>query len=964
MMRRLMMMVLWGFWGVAIWAQAPNYYSLMSLAKSHFEQKEYAKSNECYEQVCAELKGTNYESMIPTVRNSIAINNLYMGVNALNNMNFPTAKDYLDKAIKDAKPDSKAYYMAHSWMGQWNSVQALNIRTNRGNYEQAVKFSLEAERYFDLAQAPEKRLKEQLSRAAALVKLSRIDEAETLLKQILIECEGFNNRSLIMGKALYSLGDVEMSSERFQMAIQHLEQSYNLCNANTSKDAKTCAYLAANKLSSLYTKNIPDNDKENLWKQRANELESQTLMTAVPQLNKEAVAAYIEDVKAYEQAVNNIVEDCQYEKGVAVLTTLIERCEKNPNYPSKELADYFSARGQGLFRMNQFEQAVDDYKLALELYTKAGEAGKSNLSLTWYKLAIAYYNIKKANETMQAADKCIQIATEYFGPTHSETMKAYGLRSNIAGFYNKKDIALHDRQEIFNIIRQNIERNFVYLTTPERTAYWNKYMPETTIMFAIAQKMNERESAFTDALFNQQLLAKGLLLTAESSLQRAIERDEKLKTAYQEIRQLRKKAADARTLPKEASEATLKGDRLERALGASASTLYQFLDFLKVSGKDIHARLKPTDIAVEFVDYRVGKDSTMYAALVMSPSWEHVRFLPLIEAREIPQFSNNLTERIWKPILEVAGNNVKDIYFSPTGLLYQLPIESHTLADGRSIGEAYRLHRLSSTRWLAQNISNDEGKDAIIFGGLAYNTSISEMKQDAMRYPQARQIRSAEHKMRGAISGLDYLPETKTEAEAIAKTINSSSAKRLHADLMIGKDGTETSFKSLDGQHKQIVHIATHGFYNADDTASDPLTRCGLYFAGADNILQGEAIPTGVDDGVLTAQEISSLDLRGLNLVALSACQTGDGEITDDGIFGLQRGFKKAGAQSLLMSLWPVSDAATCLLMTEFYRNWIAEKMSKHDALEKAKQAVRSHKEQNWDNPKYWAAFILLDGLD
>ena len=686
-------------------------------------------------------------------------------------------------------------------------------------------------------------------------------------------------------------------------------------------------------------------------------------ITAVAQLNKEAVAAYIDDVKAYEQSVKFNVEDRQYEEGVTTLTALIERCQKEVNYPSKDLASYYSARGQGLFRMNRFEQAVDDYKQTLKLLQKAGEAGMSDLSLTWYKLALAYYNMKKTDETMYAADKCIQTATDYFGQTHSETMEAYGLRSNIAGFYNKKEIALHDRQEIFSIIRQNIERNFVYLTTSERTAYWSKYQPETTIMFAFAHKMNESESAFTDALFNQQLLAKGLLLTAESSLQRTIDRDEKLKAAYQEIRQLRKKAADAKTLPQEASEATLKADRLERALGISASTLYQFLDFLKVSDKDIHARLNPTDIAVEFVDYRVGKDSTMYAALVMSPNWEHVRFLPLIEAREIPHYSDNLTSKIWKPILDVAGNNVKDIYFSPTGLLYQLPIESHTLEDGRTMGEAYRMHRLSSTRWLALNGDSDKGKDAVIYGGLAYNTSVSEMKKDAMRYPQVGKTRSTERKTRGAMSDLDYLPGTKIEAEVIARAVNSADMKGLHAELLLGKDGTETSFKSLDGQHKQIVHIATHGFYNADDAASDSLSRCGLYFAGADNVLQGEVIPAGVDDGVLTAQEISSLDLRGLHLVGLSACQTGEGEITGDGVFGLQRGFKKAGAQSLLMSLWPVNDDATSLLMTEFYKNWISKGKTMREALELAKQEVRSHKEKGWDSPKYWAAFILLDAI-
>lgn len=276
MMKRLKTTILLSITGVVVWAQAPNYYSLMSQAKYYFDQKEYAKSNECYEKVVSELEGTEYESLIPTIRDGIAINNLFVGVAMLKAKDYPTSKTYLENAIKEAKPESKTFYMAHSWMGQWNSVQALNIRTNNGDFKQAVKFSLEAERYFDMAKAPEKRLNEQLSRAATLYELSQKEEAEILLKQIVKECEGINNRSLIMGKATYNLGESEMTSERFQLAIQHLEQSYNLCNTNSSKEAKTWAYHAANKLSNLYTSFIPDNDKALLWKQRANELEPQT----------------------------------------------------------------------------------------------------------------------------------------------------------------------------------------------------------------------------------------------------------------------------------------------------------------------------------------------------------------------------------------------------------------------------------------------------------------------------------------------------------------------------------------------------------------------------------------------------------------------------------------------------------------------------------------------------------------
>lgn len=274
MLKRLMFITILCICGLTASAQPQNYNAVMGQAKVYFNQKEYLKSNDCYEQVCDELKGTDYESLIPTVRNFIAINNMYMGVAALKKKDYPTAKTYLEESIKDAKPASKVYYMSHSWIGQWNSEQSQNIHAKRGNLETALEFSLEAERYFELAQDSEKRLNAQLGRASILQDLTRNDEAETLLKHIISECEGFKNRSLIMGRAAYGLGELEMIEERFQLAMQHLEQSYDLCNAETSKDAKTWACLAANKLNTLYTRFVPDNDMANLWKQRYEELKS------------------------------------------------------------------------------------------------------------------------------------------------------------------------------------------------------------------------------------------------------------------------------------------------------------------------------------------------------------------------------------------------------------------------------------------------------------------------------------------------------------------------------------------------------------------------------------------------------------------------------------------------------------------------------------------------------------------
>ena len=116
-----------------------------------------------------------------------------------------------------------------------------------------------------------------------------------------------------------------------------------------------------------------------------------------------------------------------------------------------------------------------------------------------------------------------------------------------------------------------------------------------------------------------------------------------------------------------------------------------------------------------------------------------------------------------------------------------------------------------------------------------------------------------------------------------------------------------------------------------------------------------------VEDGILTAKEIALMDLRGTDLITLSACQTGLGEVSGEGVFGLQRGFKKAGVSSILMSLWKVDDIATQILMTAFYENLLSGK-SKAESLRIAQDEVRST--DSYEDPYYWAAFILLDGIN
>ena len=199
--------------------------------------------------------------------------------------------------------------------------------------------------------------------------------------------------------------------------------------------------------------------------------------------------------------------------------------------------------------------------------------------------------------------------------------------------------------------------------------------------------------------------------------------------------------------------------------------------------------------------------------------------------------------------------------------------------------------------------------------------------------------------------------------------------------LLKGEKANEESFKNLSSTNCNILHVATHGFYLPTEKAGnnnflksmpmftsntngvihfDPIAtsmlRSGLAFAGGNKAWKGEQVPVGIDDGIATSSEISNMNLSNTDLIVLSACETGLGEVNDEGVFGLQRAFKKAGANTIVMSLWKVNDYITQMMMTSFYEHLLSGK-SKRDSFRLAQQEIRAE----YPNPYQWAAFIMLD---
>ncbi|MCD7795617.1 MAG: CHAT domain-containing protein [Alistipes sp.] len=461
-------------------------------------------------------------------------------------------------------------------------------------------------------------------------------------------------------------------------------------------------------------------------------------------------------------------------------------------------------------------------------------------------------------------------------------------------------------------------------------------------------------------------------------------------------------------------------NKLEYEVIARSQMLDDVTVGLECSWQEVQRALSEGQLAVEFSRYQDIDGISRYGAVALGAQGTPV-FIPLCEEKLLLQIRRkesvytepDLARLIWQPILS-RFEHITTVYFAPDGELHNMPIEFTAGFDAETpMSEMRKMYRLSSTRQLTLKKGESQFCRAILYGGLKYDMDSKQIVDDAEVNRYLRDFTVENNPAVGDSillrGGVEYLPATRKETEEIRIMLD---ANEIETELFSDFNGTEASFKRLSGQLIPIIHIATHGFYwpetvtrnrrNPDFMESEAISngedralmRSGLLMSGANYTLKGKKLPGQVDDGILTAREISQMDLRGLDMVALSACQTGLGDIGGDGVFGLQRGFKKAGAGTLLMSLWKVADQATQLLMTEFYKKYLSG-MGKRAALIEAQKYVRNYEQvirvKQWNRqapvtpqereeyrkapvvvrtvkpyaePRYWAAFVLLDALD
>ena len=667
----------------------------------------------------------------------------------------------------------------------------------------------------------------------------------------------------------------------------------------------------------------------------------------------------------------------------------------HPDYAASlnNLASYYSYLGDNTKAVELGTQALNILK---QLFGEPHPGYATSLS----GLAIYYLGLGDCSKAVELGTQALNIRKWVLGETHpdySYSLHNLALGNYLAGNYGEAYKLLNSSSQHRKEIMLN---QFKGATSRERLNLWKKYGEEFAYLPMFCLKACAYESV-GEVYDNSALFAKGLLLNAETSLRglilesgdtAAVKQFESMQMTRMTLNRQYEKPIAERKLNCDSLEKVV--EQMERELVQSSKAYGDFTRNLTISWQDVQKGLNDGDMAVEFISvpkFGVGailkKIGIQYVALTLKKGYDKPKMITLFEESELNAIPENrwyadtaLCHLVWGQLGdELRG--VKNVYFSPDGALYNIGIEHLPCSATENMGERHNMFRLSSTRELAIGREQPSAKSSALYGGLQYYVPPTELL--AYNQKKGYSWRTASRDV------FEPLPETKTEVENISALLKGHNydAPAIYA----GDEGTEESFKALSGKRTRIIHLATHGCYITPDEADrqrksemqqrlailrvgndkglgteedEALTRSYLAMSGGKMCWTSDTIPEGLDDGLLTAQEISRLDLRGCDLVVLSACETGLGDITSEGVMGLQRGFKKAGVQSIVMSLWKVADRPTQEFMTEFYRHLTAGE-GKRASFLAAQRFLKEKYPTNLPNddgrPPYWASFIILD---
>lgn len=526
--------------------------------------------------------------------------------------------------------------------------------------------------------------------------------------------------------------------------------------------------------------------------------------------------------------------------------------------------------------------------------------------------------------------------------------------NTIAGCYYGLD-QYKDAAHYFGLYTENLRKmlqeKFLLLTDVDRKRVWDEQQQHIDDyrfnVAALPDSVTDLMPLFIPTLYDMELIYKGIMLNSVIEFEKVLELngDKKLSSIYDKVKQNQQLLDE---LQSEISDDNLQkvltikqvNASLQQQLMEGCAAYRDYTQYLSHTWRDVQAKLGENDIAIEFTTVPLSpldKDNYILALILAStgePTMSVIStraILKNMKEKEDLYDNSQYYNLIWGFMQEHLIGRQR-IFFAPDNNLSDIAIEY--LTDGQqTFFEKYEVYRLSSTKELCRDYSETTASKSItIFGDIDYNTGLVAEK-------------------RGGIS-FGKLKYGREEIDGIKAFVN----KTFKTTIYDGKKATEKLFRGLSNKNPMILHVSSHGEYDGDersietDAMENSLLALSGANAGSDDIL---------NDGIITAADIAQMSLRQCDMAVLSACNTGIGGKGPDGIFGLQRGFKNAGVHSLLMSLKPVYDESTAKLMIAFYQG-LAQGKSKRQSLLDAQNAIKA---MGYKEGKYWAPFILLDGI-
>lgn len=631
-------------------------------------------------------------------------------------------------------------------------------------------------------------------------------------------------------------------------------------------------------------------------------------------------------------------------------------CLQNPTAKNlKQVIDMLGSIAMAYGQLDEWEKAASSFEIALRYSEKRPLCDAHIKLLALY--ANSLYKQKKYSEALDIFKKRLTLAEQFYDKVSDDYRLACYCVANMMAFSGDTIGGGQLLMDVEKQYRDAVTSSLRDLPSEKRQPYLQSSIDliNNMIPFGIEAKFNEDD--FTEMAYNGLLLTKGLLLASEKNRADIITRygtgadKEQLRSLNTLQHTLTELMADPQADPSRTASVFNEIKRLDAELAESCAQYGNLAAFADITYKDVKAKLKDDEVLLDFADFKPLSKPRQYVCFEIRRNQTRPKVHYVCNGSELDSlltleggvWSNlysgeaaaDMARIVGRPLAAIIGD-ARTVYYVPSGVFHKLAVEAVPMGDEDAACDRFDFRRLSSARELLSPDRSLPSSTAQLYGGLNYDYGIAEP-------PSGKRLKE--------------LPRSLKEVREISRLMGADKVTLLTGDL-----GVKSTFLGMDGRSPDVLHLSTHGYYYAPDDRNlpaslkgydDAMSLSGLYLTGGNRAFLG--LEKGA--GMLSAEEISHCDLQNLGLVCLASCHSGQGEVTSEGIYGLQRAFKKAGAGSIVMNLWEASDVATECFMTNFYTDLLTGSRDRRKAFRYARDQVR----QKYPSPYYWAGFTMID---